>query len=72
MRDHMITLESVGNVWHGRKHNSIAGWLELKQGEYCGDDQGPGVEVDVTDFRRCFCSRVDGDPAMQVVKSFAK
>ena len=44
----------------------------MKKGEHCGNEQGAGVEVNVSGSQVGVCSRVVGDPGVQLVQSFVK
>ena len=57
---------------HRRKQNSKEEWSEVKKGEHCGNEQGAGVEVNVSGSQVGVRSRVVGDPGVQVIQSFVK
>ena len=44
---HLVVLKNMRHSWHRGKQNSIDEWSKVKQGKYCGNEQGAGIEVDV-------------------------
>ena len=49
-------------------------WSKVKQDEYCGNEHGARIEVNVPGCQETLCSRrvIVGDPCVQVIQAFVK
>ena len=71
-RHHLVVLKNMCHSWHRGKQNSVDKWSKMKQGKHSGNEQGAGIEINVPSCQVSVCSRVVGDPCMQLIQSFIK